>query len=186
MTSATAALDHVLAGWPRRSTSWCSTPRCTPHTGGQMSEGDAAAAPWPNSAKRRRRPRQEGIFLGLMASLRPRYVGQRGHGCLPGADPAGPSWRRSRIRRPFADPGLFPLHLPWHRHGPGDDAQQRAVTRGAGCSTATTPRRSERGENPLQPSTCPEPKLRHLAEAVGGRKPLPPAWAISHPDQARV
>jgi len=65
----------------------------------------------------------------------------------------------------------------------GMTQQQRAVDSGRWLLYRHDPRRSERGENPLQ-LDCPEPKLA-MAEAMAGENRFR-LLGYSHPDQARA
>jgi len=178
MTSATAA-STTAGRRPTTSHLWCSTPRCTPTPAANGRQGDASWAPWSKFASGGQGHRQEGLWLMAMTYGHV-YVASVAMGASQGADPAWPSWRRSRIRGRSL---ILPIHCIAHGidMAQGRRSSSGPWTRGAGCSSRHDPRRSERGENPLQ-LDCPEPKTGH-GRTMAGENGFPPAWLIAMPDQ---
>jgi len=134
MTSATAGLDHVLAGGHDVNILVLDT-EVYSNTGGQMSKATPLGAVAKFASGGKATAKKD---LGLMAMT---------YGHVYVASVAMGASQEQTLRAfleaesypgPSLDPGLFPLHRPWHRHGPG--MTQAAAGRGLGALAALPPR----------------------------------------------
>ncbi|APD48841.1 pyruvate:ferredoxin (flavodoxin) oxidoreductase [Synechococcus sp. CS-602] len=172
-------LDHVLAGGHDVNILVLDT-EVYSNTGGQMSKATPLGAVAKFASGGKATAKKD---LGLMAMT---------YGHVYVASVAMGASQEQTLRafleaESYPGPSLILAYSHCIAHGidmaQGMTQQQRAVDSGRWLLYRHDPRRSERGENPLQ-LDCPEPKLA-MAEAMAGENRFR-LLGYSHPDQARA